>query len=73
MGLERQHLIEVEERIRAGEERIDRQINLIEQLEMDGHDTREARKLLEIMKETLEVFRQERDICLEEFRHSERG
>jgi hypothetical protein len=73
MGLERQHLIEVQEHIRAGEERVVRKINLIEQLEREGHDTREARKLLEVMKETLEVFRQERDICLDEIRHSEGG
>ena len=47
--------------IREGEARVTHQIALIEELRRDGHDTREAEKLLWTLQQSLETWKAHRD------------
>jgi len=67
-AIEREHLSKAERDIAEGEERISRQMILIDRLRQDGHDVAGAERLLVILQETLAVWQAHRDEILRELR-----
>jgi hypothetical protein len=53
------------EHIADAQRRIDRQRQLVDELERDGHDTKEARALLETMLKLLQQMERHRDYLAE--------
>ncbi len=71
-AIEREHLSQAERHIVEGEERITRQMILIDKLRLDGHDVVEAERLLVTLRETLVAWHGHRDEVLRELeRHNE--
>ena len=69
--IEQEHLGRAERDISEGESRITRQIILIEQMRLDGHDTTEAENLLRTLRDTLVVWQGHRDEILRDLeRHN---
>ncbi len=58
---ERAELEKADRDIRDGEERISRQMLLIEELRRDGHDTAEAEKLLGVLQQLLATWKGHRE------------
>ena len=65
-AMERRHLAEADQHIEEAEVRIARQKALIAELATDGHDTREAEKLLGIFITTLNTMQEHRGTILRE-------
>ena len=63
---ERNHLAKAERDIAEGEERITRQMLLIEKMRQDGHDATEAEKMLRTLRETLSAWQEHREEILRE-------
>jgi len=61
---EREHLAKADRDIVEGEERITRQMILIERLRQGGHDVTEAEILLRTLRETLEAWQAHREEIL---------
>lgn len=55
------HLAQAERHVREGEERISRQVGLITRLEQHGHDTLDAKRLLEQLNQIIVSHRADRD------------
>ena len=71
-AIEREHLSRAERHIVEGEERITMQMLLIDRMRKDGHDVREAERLLLTLRETLVAWQGHRSqILLELARHNE--
>ena len=68
---ERQHLDRADADIAAGEGRVTEQIALIERLAVQGQNTTEAQKLLQSYQETLETWREHRQLIVEEIERLE--
>ena len=69
---EREHLSLAERHIVDGEERITMQMLLVDRMRTDGHDVREAERLLLILRETLVAWQGHRSqILLELARQDE--
>jgi hypothetical protein len=58
-----QHLAEAEEHVVSGRRAIIRQRELILDLERDGHEAAEARRLLATFEEMLKLNMADRDTC----------
>jgi hypothetical protein len=58
-----QHLAEAEEHVVSGRRAIIRQRELILDLERDGHEAAEARRLLATFEEVLKLHMADRDTC----------
>jgi len=58
---ERQNLATAERHVAEGEERIRRQVELIERLRADAHGVFEAESLLVTLQQTLQSWRDHRD------------
>jgi hypothetical protein len=65
-AIEREHLSLAERHIVEGEERITMQMLLIDRMRRDGHDVREAERLLLTLRETLVTWHGHRDEILRE-------
>ncbi len=65
-AVERQHLAQAENDIAEGERRVTNQILLIDEMRRDGHDTAEAERYLQTLRETLAVWYDHRDMILRE-------
>jgi len=63
---EEEHLRKADADIAQGEERIERQQQLIERLAAHGHNVATAKSILQTMYETLEVMKEHREIILKE-------
>jgi hypothetical protein len=63
---EKVHLAKAELHIVQGEARITQQQVLVDKLQRDGHDIREAEKFLATLRETLDVWNTHRDEILGE-------
>ncbi|MBB3021536.1 hypothetical protein FHR70_004637 [Microvirga lupini] len=63
-ALERVHLAKAERDIAEGEERITRQMLLIERMNQEGHDTAEAERLLLTLREVLAEWQAHREEIL---------
>jgi hypothetical protein len=61
---ERQHLAKADRNIAAGEKRIARQVELIEEMRATGQGVVEAEKLLAALRQCLETWRVHRDEIL---------
>jgi hypothetical protein len=61
---EKKHLAKAEHDIAAGEERIARQVELIEDMRESGQGLVEAEKLLQTLRQCLETWREHRDEIL---------
>ena len=64
--LARQHLKLANRHLAEGQARVEAQIALVARLERDGHDTFQAKKLLEQFEQTLALQMQSRDRILQE-------
>jgi hypothetical protein len=58
-------LVRADDLIAQAVDRCGRQRNLVAELECDGHDTRQAQRLLETMEAVLQTFEQHRDTIIE--------
>ncbi len=56
-----EHLAKANEHVELGERHVRRQRELVAELERDGHDTREARKLLEQFEKLQDMHKADRD------------
>ncbi len=61
---ERKHLAQADRDIAMGEERIARQVELIEEMRVGGHSVVEAEKLLHALRQCLETWREHRNEIL---------
>jgi hypothetical protein len=68
---ERWALRKADRDIADGEQRIFRQVRLIEELDRDGHDTVAAKDLLATMRTTIEEWRHHRALILGEIERLE--
>jgi hypothetical protein len=57
---ERRSLVRADRDIADGERRIERQVSLIGQMRLDGHDVSDALALLALLRDTLETWRSHR-------------
>ena len=65
-ALERAHLAKAELGITEGEVRVTNQMLRIEEMRRDGHDVREAEKLLLTLRETLAAWYDHREAILQD-------
>jgi hypothetical protein len=71
-AIEREHLSKAERHIAEGEERITRQMLLIDRLRREGHNVSEAERLLLTLRETLVTWQEHREEILRALaRHNE--
>jgi hypothetical protein len=71
-AIEREHLSQAERHLSEGEERIAKQMLLIDRMRQDGHDVSEAERLLLTLRETLVAWQGHREEILRELeRHNE--
>jgi hypothetical protein len=61
-----QHLKLASKHVAEGQKRVEAQIALVAKLERDGHDTRQAKRLLEQFEQTLKLHVQTRDRIIQE-------
>ena len=61
LATEREHLAKADRDIAEGQERISRQVELIERLRDGGHDLSDAERLLETLQQTLQAWQDHRD------------
>ena len=65
----KQHLALADRHVAEGSERINRQMAIIGKMEHDGHDTRLARQLLDILEDMLEKHQLHRQEVVRELEH----
>jgi hypothetical protein len=65
-GVLLQHLAQAERHVAEGEQLLLRQEELIAELDRDGHDTEEARVILDTLRETQALHLQDRDRIIRE-------
>ena len=70
---EREHLAKADRGITDGERRIFAQELLIKQLHRSGHETDGAERLLLTLRQTMEVWRDHRELILQEIARIERA
>lgn len=63
---ERHDLAKAERDIADGEDRVTRQMLLLDELRRDKHDTKDAEAILVTMQQTLRLFRDHRELILAE-------
>jgi hypothetical protein len=69
----REHLSLAERHVSEGAAHVERQRELVKQLQHDGHDTDEALRLLGHLEELLAMYIQNRDRIQTELAEAERG
>jgi len=72
-SLARQNLAEAERNVALGRFHLDRQIQIVAELERDGHDATAARELLETFKDSQEQHEAHRDRLLRELNGPEQA
>jgi hypothetical protein len=72
-NMEVAHLSQAERHVSQGTANVERQRALVKQLELDGHDTEVATKLLRQFEEVLKLHIKDRDRIRAELAESERG
>ncbi|GJE03342.1 hypothetical protein [Methylobacterium isbiliense] len=70
---EREHLAKADRDIAEGAQRINELVVRIQAGTAAGHDTTEAKRLLELMRETLEQWQVHRELILDAIARHERG
>ena len=71
LARERDSLAKADRDLAEGEERITRQIALVERLRRDGHSVMEAQRLLETLQQTLQIWREHRALIVQRIAHLE--
>lgn len=66
-----QHLELANKHVLRGQQRVDAQVGLVARLERDGHDTLQARRLLEQFEQILALQIETRDRIVQELREGE--
>ena len=66
LATEKAHLAQAERDIAQGEQRITRQMLLIDRMRRGGHDVSEAEKLLQMLRDTMAVWQTHREDILME-------
>jgi hypothetical protein len=62
---EKRLLVKADHDIAEGDHRIQRQIEILIELERNGHDTEQAMKLLSVLRESQQALRDHRDLIVE--------
>ena len=71
LARERDSLAKADRDLSEGEERITRQIALVERLRQDGHSVTEAQSLLDTLQQTLQIWREHRALIVQRIAHLE--